>query len=509
MTTRTLVPYPSTVDFLRVDDLELAARTEGVRALVESTRQTYHSVSVAQTMSNLTQVGQLLRLALAGSKGFSCSVPIMRIVADYQGVIKDSRSSCGTFVASTLSALRLHRAALRIAETDPSKALIPLRKCAELAHNMALEAGKLVGKAQQLCDQSRDALVAATKDETITTEQQEAIRQQIAQSQATEASLKQKTTDLASEVEQAKSKERQLEKKADRARKRAFAVSLISTIMAPISQVTSHVLGAASAKGTASAAASASKPLIEAIRNATTDRQIIAQELADLKQKLTAKQSTLSQASNDQKAQLEGEIAMIQAESAAKEKVLKTREDALESIQRRLDNEADADTARMDAIATQRAQLQREQREANASLAETVSRLGSQRVESNRLESAITSLEVVVKTLGKVVTTFQNTRLFWMGVEKHCQALTDESTIEIFAELGLNEDLIEGIKQSGLSWLTLGIINQAALRAIQGVDENYDQTVQNLPTRAEARGLIKTLSDEISLQLRIEERDAN
>ena len=64
-------------------------------------------------------------------------------------------------------------------------------------------------------------------------------------------------------------------------------------------------------------------------------------------------------------------------------------------------------------IAKLRAATQKELRDANASLAEAVSKLQSASNQRNDLDGAIYSLELAVKTLGKIVTILGNAKLFW------------------------------------------------------------------------------------------------
>jgi hypothetical protein len=65
--------------------------------------------------------------------------------------------------------------------------------------------------------------------------------------------------------------------------------------------------------------------------------------------------------------------------------------------------------------AEERAQLQKEARETNAKLAEQVENLKHLNVRDNKLEVSLRMLELTITNLGKIKTTFDNTRLFWMG----------------------------------------------------------------------------------------------
>ena len=59
--------------------------------------------------------------------------------------------------------------------------------------------------------------------------------------------------------------------------------------------------------------------------------------------------------------------------------------------------------------------MQKEARETNAKLAEQVENLKHLNVRDNKLEVSLRMLELTITNLGKIKTTFDNTRLFWMG----------------------------------------------------------------------------------------------
>ena len=78
-------------------------------------------------------------------------------------------------------------------------------------------------------------------------------------------------------------------------------------------------------------------------------------------------------------------------------------------------SQAEAQKSASAIAAEERAQLQKEARETNAKLAEQVENLKHLNVRDNKLEVSLRMLELTITNLGKIKTTFDNTRLFWMG----------------------------------------------------------------------------------------------
>ena len=113
------------------------------------------------------------------------------------------------------------------------------------------------------------------------------------------------------------------------------------------------------------------------------------------------------------------------------------------------------------------------------------------------MSASILSLELAIAALGKVRTTFENTRLFWLGVEKQCKKLTKIENLRLNSDPSLKEEFIDELNNIGLSWLTLGKINYFALLVIQKVDQKSDSIMNNLPTKQEALEIVQKDADMI------------
>ena len=50
-----------------------------LKLAIDETARNYHTIDVYDAMRNLENVGQILRLAYAGTKGFSCSTSTTKI----------------------------------------------------------------------------------------------------------------------------------------------------------------------------------------------------------------------------------------------------------------------------------------------------------------------------------------------------------------------------------------------------------------------------------------------
>ncbi|KAK5580186.1 hypothetical protein RB653_000199 [Dictyostelium firmibasis] len=142
------------------------------------------------------------------------------------------------------------------------------------------------------------------------------------------------------------------------------------------------------------------------------------------------------------------------------------------------------------------------QRKSNTDLAENVVQLKNLVVSGDYMTALIKCFEIIIKTMGKVRTIFENTRLFWALVKTQYDLLDDVINVtDLTGIASLNikyqNDITNQIKSSGLIWLTLAQINFVDCEKITDVKKNFDEFMSNLPGRGEAEAMAKVCCDEI------------
>ena len=149
--------------------------------------------------------------------------------------------------------------------------------------------------------------------------------------------------------------------------------------------------------------------------------------------------------------------------------------------------------------------MEAEKTAANAELASIVVRLKNLRADNKDLSAAIASLELAIQALGKVKTTFEQTRQYRLGVKTHSEKLTDHEIFKLYAETELQDEFINDLKSSGLRWLALFEINNIVNESIRKVDDATDNIMNNLPTKMQAFEIIKSEADVILYSLKNED----
>jgi predicted nucleic acid-binding Zn-ribbon protein len=301
---------------------------------------------------------------------------------------------------------------------------------------------------------SGDALIDAHKDENISHSERERIKQMIVESRAKQAEMDVKTKQLHEQIAEARQKEAEISDKADTERLRAFCLDVMASTLEPVNNAVEASF--------LSITSSAKNAVKLAVKSAEAGLNALNKQLEQ-----NAEFPDFSSASQVDKRdhQSSSLSALVEQENL----IIKLKND-----------------------------LQKEEREANAEIARIGELLKGLSKQGDDLSASILSLELAIAALGKVRTTFENTRQFWLGVEKQCKKLTKiEDLRELNSDPNLKEEFIIELNNTGLSWLTLGKINYCALLAIQKVDKTSDSIMNNLPTKQEALEIVQKDADMI------------
>jgi hypothetical protein len=511
-----LTPILPTIEYPQerietADQLEELSRQPGIENKIAAIENRYDTtINIESAMRDLDRVGSFLQLAYAGAKGHPCSTSILRITSGYQDLIKESRLTSGSFVSRCLEALRYHQMALTLVERGRlEKATDFISRTGELAKTMSEASEGLVGLSSQLKEDAVQALIATNTEQAHSEQTFNAHQQRIAELQAEEASLTSQTENLSALIDDLKVREDQVRKDAQSTRNSVLAVSIISSVMAPVGVLAEKALQVFSLfpipKRRVEAGAEEKSEAAIAVESTIASGASVRKSLAEVQKILAIKNKALELEEDlDKKRDLELEIAGIKAEEQSLLSQNEGIQKAQQAIKGALEAQAYAFQEQENAIAKQLASYQKDRITSNASLARAVSQLGSMRVEEGSLEQAVISLDVAVRTLGKIKTVFANTHIFWKNIQKECNRLADLTDIEMVNEPGLEDMFQEAIKESGWAWVALGRMSHKAQCKISAVDSQLDHLMSHLPTRNQASEIVQQLSEQMSRDLQEE-----
>ncbi len=500
-----LITYPTTFRWDTSEDIVQATNNPELKPEVEKLAKGCFQIDVAKTMNDLVQIGNLLKIANAGSKGSSSSVKTIEIALDYQRLINNAVAACDLFVNACLSALKNHQAALDFVKDNPVRAKQKIEKTAQLAGEMAKVCQDLFNQATALSDTAKTGIMAATQDETLNTAKRQELQKMLDEMKAQEAALKQKSEDLTKAVEKEEAKEKEAAQEAKTMRGRAFNLALLSAVVTPAEHLLTTYLNAQSG-GLGLLANAIGKTEESPLQSYVDERSKMHKQLEEARIK---KAGLAQELANDpgKKNTLEPAIAKLDEEININKEKAQQLQIALDKLKGEFDKEVRRTEERESEIAKELAGHQKELRDSNAELKKTIQRLADLKTEDGTIEKAIVSLQVTLQTLLKVRNVFENTRLFWQLIERQCKKLSNIEEIEDAIEhekAGRVGRLETAIKISGLTWLGLGRVNLTAFNSMQTVKAHYDNEVMTkLPANAtEAMQLVQTYSTNILNDLR-------
>lgn len=477
------------------DAIETRSNDPQAKPYVQGKIQTYYSIDPSEAMKKLAEVGSLLRLAYSGSKGHASSSPILKVLSNYQELVKDSLVVSQTFVQIVLRALKYHKYAAYFVEKDLiEKSLKYLGKCSLMAERMATETEILIGKADDLKDLAVDALVQANNDYVGSRKEKMEIQKTINDLKKEQAERESMKTDLEAMIAEQKEEE-----------KRAAAVAAEKEMLGMIIDVFVPL---------ATTAMTVALPLMlgdEPIKKTSSDEPVlipavIKDKLPNVVLEKRDEYFTVEKRAFGGIGGITNLIGGLLGQNAQQ-----SPEGGEPGCGGGSGVSAQASRARCREAAARasRINFQRQQLKNNAALAKAVSKLTDAKNAKDKLTKAIYGLDISIKTMGKVKTIFLNAKTFWVGMQKHLKSISaSKEELEDYAEDELlREEYNEALMHSGYSWLTVGKICRKSWLTIRSVDEGVDEIVSNLPTSAEADELVAELGAKIMGDIKDDTKD--
>ena len=479
----------------------------------------FQTIDVSITMNKLGNIGELILVAYAGSKGFPCSQDILGILAKYQTLIKNSTISTNSFVNSCTTAINNHKKALKfiLKETNDDNLRLKntntgiklIGSCSSTAAAIVEEASQLVDESTKLAEMTTCALMSAQKDENVSTAEKKNIQASIDESKSREAGLKTMVDSLEKRIKEANEVVADLTRKANSEGNKQFAMLMINSLVSPLLGVASSVVSAKMGGGMGTGFPSNNdlkpnpKELDESVSykvkmeferkkgNLETKIQNLKNELKDLEKKEETKeiieQKNKTKAALDKKNKdlLERQKA-FENNNKSNNGVSKEFADVIESLNKQIGD-----------IRNSKFKLESEETAAKSELATLGHKLQTLKLQDNDLSAALVSLNITLKALGQIKTIFEQVKQYWSGVRDQCKNLKNITVDSLKDYEDDQDDLLEQIYKSGIDWMALGKLNFITNEAISKSDKKTDGILNNLPTKEEASKIIKNDTERI------------
>ena len=509
MSAANLVPIAGHINgnFLLQGDLNRVLDDYDV-PLQKFTDENYPSINIARLVQQLDPIAPLLTLAYSGSVRYACNEKVFDVANKYLMFLKSVRLTCVESNDLYLDAMRAHALAMkRLNINKVDRALLAFNGIQEVAEKMVAIAKDRMEEIGRLCERSFEAITSTREDDRQAYEEKCKVEERMGEHQVEKEVIGTKRDDLGKAIAEAKTEERKVEKKVDKAHRRVYIQSMVSTVLNPISAVAQAVVGHFSGSAAASNAAGAAGSIIDKVKGnpqvkkAEEKEQKIREELQELRDQLAEKEGLLSNETDvDARKELQGAIAKLKSQIGAKETELQQAEQKKEKTISELEKGLRAVERRLEEVTARRVALQKEWRQMNASLAESVERLKNLSAKKNTLEAAIVSLEISVKALGRIYMAFNEMHIYWSTVKLSCTSVARLGSLRSAVELDEEEleETLEGtLSVSFISWLALAHMNRSAKSATLDMYADAGAFMRNIPTEKEAKKLIGQVSDDM------------
>ncbi|KAL4130064.1 hypothetical protein PRIC2_006070 [Phytophthora ramorum] len=478
------VPYTSFTNMVPVFD------DDSVKSIIKGTEEKFVLAGVTGAFEKLQLVPKLVELAYAGCKSSSSQTSVLQLQSGCLTLSYDTQITCLDFVDGCFDSLKKHKLALlMLSKNRPENAFLCLQKTSEMAGKMANRADELVTKSQNMCELAETALAATSTDNVEVEKKHKENQTKSAELEATRLELASMTTKLTTQVLEAKENEKKAADEADLARTRAFAVAMVSAVLAPLTACAQAYAGKS---GLPTAPMMSRSPLDAA--SAT---------IVEKKAKLAKARCAMEAETDEDKKQLLcEEIAGYTAEIECLEQARSETQHVGTTQESQAFRATESAAQREAAYHQERILLQEQERKASADLAGTVARLKHASDENNHLATAKLSLELAIKAIGRVTSAFEAMRAYWLEVKSHCDKLSDVSDMELVQDF--EEEFVQAITDSWYNWLVLGRITFTSAKTMKKVIDENCRVMEDIPTSQEARERLPMLIKRAQLGVQIE-----
>jgi len=480
-------------------DLACVLEDLAVSQIVQDRIDTYYSIDPLKAMEGLGQVGQFLRLALAGSKGYPCSEQIIRILSLYQTVIFDTAAASNRFISTSLRALQLHFMALTLPQDASLETIVQVvGPSKELALKMVEETDKLIKSTEAVSDAATVALQEATKNQNVSAEELRQLEKTLKAQEVSKAKFEATKAALETDIQTLIREEKQAEHEERKAFRVASAVSVVSTLLEPVTLAIGGIETVAKLLTSLSKKKDASQATQE-MNNAITK---LKSKIAEKEIELAKKRVDLDHVNGEEKVQLEKEIAVLETQIQQLEKDSEQQQISFRSLQDRMDQRVRNRQEKLTRIIEHKRALLEQDRQATVALAGNLAQMKSVAQQQNTISQAVVSLDITLQNLGRIRTAFEKARGFWKSMADQSDALLfDAKNVKDLAILGFRKQVVEKIFDSGINWLALGRLSEKASLTIEAAKESVNAAMDNLPSEKQAAALVDKLTSELGHEL--------
>jgi hypothetical protein len=534
--------------------------------VLQSKQEILHEMSLEAVLTNLERSGDLLFVAyngVAGVQGGKLQAKLSGLQKTLADLCNDCVLAMQLFRTESGEVLGYLIATFKwLVKGKESVAVKQLVRCEGSAKKMADESEKLAKRFDEIATTTESVLEQTQEAQGAANEKKLESEQKLRDLAANQKKMTELQKGIAEDLKEMQELYNDAKERAETESKRAFILGITSALTSaigagigayaatqnPIPAVTSAVTKAAKGDGPkpdtekeqkeiaakkkeadaatqkakadekkateAEKEADAAKKEADAAKGAAEKAAKEAAKASDEKAKEVADAKQKEADAKQKEAQTKEEKASAARENAAKSKAiaeglaasLKELASRLTTMQEAAQKAADSIRDEKTTYLNKKLDLQKQSREALASLAEYAERMKNTTIEKGVAESAVQSLQLAIRALKQIVTSLLNASLFWRSMEQFCKKLSESKLreqIKDIEDLELEErlayyrdiDFVTTAVYYIARWKALEVICTEYLAAANAARKKVLANIEAAPTIEESQRLAPILAD--------------
>lgn len=476
-------------------------------SLVQNQLKSYGEQSFKEPMGNLSNIGDILRVALAGAdlSGMTYGT-VTEIMIAYQEMLSNAVKKLPIMKAQCDLAFLFHQDALKMINShDLSVCIDKVGSTLEYVETIRQSTADLIKSSEELCDKTTDAIQKVADNKDTTEKQKNEIKELIAKNKALKAGLDSDTENLRKQISNTNSDYQDMLKKQEKSENRAFILGMVSVaagaLSGPLSAAQNTALDVASDKTATSTSpqgmvlgsvAGAMKKQMDEQKKENESKkknlQTTQQELAKKQAQLDALKKKENPSDNDKKQieTLTSDVAGLKKSEETQKNDLHGLQDSINKMQDMFQKQAESAQKGIDQIRQRKYDLEDQQLKVTRELAEASSKLGSLASSKDHLALVISSLRLTLAALTQVSVAFKKMDQYWNAIQSECQVVKDVAGATSKEDQGASKIIFMNYANScALRWATLKSLIDLGIEPLQVAEKHFDNKFTKPPASSE------------------------
>lgn len=440
--------------------------------VVLSSRGTANSLNgLDLVFDDLTNLSQVVALAVATSIGTASASSIIQIPGRYQRLVGTAQTTCELFVDSCLASVVEVQDAIDYCESENyAIAIERLAHCETIATQMVGASDKVLEEVQELWERTGNSLRDVTAADTKNKEDKENYQKEIKKLEFQKGEAEKNLKKYDASLERLATTAKEIKKMLPKEEGNAFWGNILVPEFGKVKSFVTEYL-----KKIPHLGKKLDDPRIEQLKT-------LSDKLVELQKKIEAKKHAIANATDGAAiATLELEKKQLEIEFNGVKTTQKKLEDGMRTAKEILNEKVRVLKEDLKTAETEEQRILDDKKTADKAISDATFNVTRLTTASTNSEQAKKSLELCLATLTKIQHVFAGTRLFWTRMQRQCRKLKIKDQADSAMRAKDYVKLKDKIRLHGLDWATVGWYSLQAQEKIDLAWEGVSVLTTELP----------------------------